>query len=90
MKKLTLALGMAVLGAIVSSPKVFAENFNQSETILIAQTQSQLKPQLQLPSIKPQSTPNSNPVNSNNIETVVARRGMRSTDALEGVSRLTG
>ncbi|MEC4812626.1 MAG: tetratricopeptide repeat protein [Scytonema sp. PMC 1069.18] len=71
MKKFTLALGIAILGAIVSSPKVFAENFNQSEPILIAQTQTQLKPQLQLPSIKPQSTPNSNPVNSNNLETLL-------------------
>ncbi|MGB6300962.1 MAG: tetratricopeptide repeat protein [Rivularia sp. (in: cyanobacteria)] len=71
MKKITLALGMAVLGAIVSSPKVFAENLNQSESILVAKTQTQLKPQLQLPSIKPQSTPNSNPGNSNNIETLL-------------------
>jgi tetratricopeptide (TPR) repeat protein len=71
MKKITLALGMAVLGAIVSSPKVFAENLNQSEPILVAQTQTQLKPQLQLPSIRPQSTPNSNPGNSNNIETLL-------------------
>jgi tetratricopeptide (TPR) repeat protein len=71
MRKITLALGMAVLGAIVSSPKVFAENLNQSKPILVAQTQTQLKPQLQLPSIKPQSTPNSNPENSNNIETLL-------------------
>ncbi|NJN13800.1 MAG: tetratricopeptide repeat protein [Richelia sp. RM1_1_1] len=71
MKKITLALGMAVLGAIVSSPKVFAENLNQSEPILVSKAQNQVKPQLQLPSIKPQSTPNYNPENSNNIETLL-------------------
>lgn len=37
MKKITLALGMAVLGAIVSSPKVFAENLNQSAPIIVAE-----------------------------------------------------
>ncbi|MBD2776396.1 tetratricopeptide repeat protein [Iningainema tapete] len=71
MKKFTLALGMAVLGTIVSSPKVFAENLEQPEPVLIAQANPQLKPQLQLPSIKLQSTPNSNPENSNNIETLL-------------------
>ncbi|GAA6623538.1 tetratricopeptide repeat protein [Scytonema sp. NUACC26] len=75
MKKFTLALGMAVLGAIVSSPKVFAENLNQLEPILIAQAKPQLKPQLQLPSIKLQLTPNSNPENSNNIETLLNQAG---------------
>ncbi|MBW4480354.1 MAG: tetratricopeptide repeat protein [Tolypothrix brevis GSE-NOS-MK-07-07A] len=64
MKKFTLALSMAVLGAIVSSPKVFAENLNQPESILIAQAK-----------LQPQSTPNSNPENSNNIETLVNQAG---------------
>ncbi|MBD2206958.1 tetratricopeptide repeat protein [Calothrix sp. FACHB-1219] len=71
MKKFTLALGMAVLGAIISSPKVLAEKLNQPEPILIAQTQTQLKPQLQLPSINPQFTHTYNSGNSNNIESLL-------------------
>ena len=73
MKKITLALGMAVLGAIVSSSKVFAESLNQSEPIIIAQVQPQLKPQLQRPSIKLQSAPNS--TENSNIDTLLNQAG---------------
>jgi tetratricopeptide (TPR) repeat protein len=69
MNKLTLALGIVLLGTIVSSPKAFALNQHKSEPLLVAQAKPQ-QPQLEAPRTKPLSTPSSNSESSDssNVE----------------------
>lgn len=65
MKRLTVALGIVVLGTMNFCPNTLAENFRNSNELLVSQVKTELKPQLQFPKIQPLSKPNYNSGSSN-------------------------
>ncbi len=75
MKGLKLAAVIAIVGTILFIPKTFAGSLSDSNTLLVTQANTKLKPQFKLPKIEAMSkiNPASKARNSNNVDALLTQ-----------------